>query len=170
MARRNAVIEAIRTRRSVRGYQPGPVPREDLETIVDCARLAPCGMNEQTWEFVVVTDNDDLEELARLAPDNGPFIADAMACIVVVGKADNRNVYLDGAAATENMLLAIHSLGYASCWVQAMNKPYCDPIRKLLGVPDGMVLCAMVPVGVAFGEPDPLPKRALEDVLHWGRY
>ena len=131
MARKNSVIDCMRTRRSVRGYQPGPIPRADLETIVDCARLAPSGMNEQTWEFVVVTDHGTLEEIADLAPDNGPFIADAMACVVVAGKGDNKNVYLDGAAATENMLLAIHSLGYASCWVQAKEKPYSRPVAEL---------------------------------------
>jgi len=170
MARKNAVIDAIRTRRSVRGYQPGPVPRADLETIVDCARLAPSGMNEQTWEFVVVTDNELLAGIADLAPDNGPFIADAMACVVVAGKRDNKNVYLDGAAATENMLLAIHSLGYASCWVQAMEKPYSRRVAELLGIPDDLVLCALVPVGVAFGDPEPLPKRPLVDVIHWEKF
>ncbi len=166
MTRRNATIESIRARRSHRGYQPGPVSREDLELIVDCGRLAPSGMNEQTWEFVVVTGNEVLEEIARLAPDNGPFIADAMACIVVLGKAANRNTYLDAAAATQNMLLAIHALGYASCWVQTMEKPYNAPIMELLGAPQDLVMCSMVPVGLQYGEMEKLPKRTLEDVIH----
>lgn len=170
MTTSNRVIEIIRTRRSVRGYQPGPVSREQLEAIVDCGRLAPSAMNEQRWEFVVVTDHDTLVELAARIPDNGPFVADAMACIVVCGDARHRSIYLDGAAATENMLLAIHALGLASCWVQGMDKPYDAAVKELLGIPTEAALVSIVPVGVAYAEPAPQPKRPLEEVLHWERY
>lgn len=167
MTSTNQVIAAIRSRRSVRGYQPGPVSREQLESIVDCARLAPSALNKQCWEFVVVTRHETLVRLAALIPDNGPFVADAMAAIVVCGDPGHRSLYLDGAAATENMLLAIHSLGLASCWVQAMDKPYNPDIRRLLGIPERLALVSIVPVGVAYAEPGPQPKRPLSEVLHW---
>ena len=63
----NALIDIIKTRRSVRRYAPGPVPREVLETIVDCGRLAPTSNNLQTWEFVVVTDRDALRRIGEIA-------------------------------------------------------------------------------------------------------
>jgi nitroreductase len=50
------VIEAMHSRRSIRSYTPQPVDRATIEEIVDCARLAPTAMNDQPWEFVVVTD------------------------------------------------------------------------------------------------------------------
>ena len=170
MSKKNPVVEAIRGRRSVRGYQPGPVTKDQLETIVDCGRLAPSSFNEQKWEFVVVTDHRRLVELAALVPENGPFIADAMACIVVVGDPGHVAMYLDAAAAAENMLLAIHSMGLASCWVQAYQKPYNDDIKRLLGVPPELILCAIIPVGVPYAEVQPQPKRSLEDVIHWEKY
>jgi nitroreductase len=166
----NQVIDAIRSRRSVRGYQPGPVSREQLELIVDCGRLAPTALNEQRWEFVVVTRHETLVRLAALIPDNGPFVADAMAAIVVCGDPGHRSLYLDGAAATENMLLAIHSLGLASCWVQAMDKPYNPEIRGLLGIPERLALIAIVPVGIAYADSAPQPKRPLAEVLHWEEF
>jgi len=46
-------IEAIKRRRSIRKYRPDPVPREIIEDIVDCGRLAPSARNDQPWEFVV---------------------------------------------------------------------------------------------------------------------
>lgn len=49
-------LEAICKRRTVRSYTGAPILRADLETIVDCARLAPSGRNEQPWDFIVVTD------------------------------------------------------------------------------------------------------------------
>ena len=52
-------LEAIRKRRSVRAYTGDPIPREDLETIVDAGRLAATGSNQQPWDFIVITDRDE---------------------------------------------------------------------------------------------------------------
>ena len=169
MTETNPIIEAIRTRRSVRRLRRGPVPREALETIVDCGRLAPTSNNRQTWDFVVVTEDETLRRLGALAT-YGRFIADSTACIVVCGDPSNRSVYLDGAAATENMLLAIHSMGLASCWVQAMDKDYNPAVMELLGIPDHLVLVALVPVAHSTGDVRTPSKRSLSEVLHWERY
>jgi len=162
----NPVIEAIRSRRSVRRYRAGEVSREVLETIVDCGRLAPSSNNRQSWEFVVVTEPVTLARLGALAT-HGKFIAEAAACIVVCGDPGHRSVYLDGAAATENMLLAIHSLGLASCWVQGFAKDYNPAIQELLGIPDRLVLVALVPVAHAAAAALMPRKRPLAGVLHW---
>lgn len=166
----NPVIEAIRTRRSVRQYRPGPVSRETLNTIVDCGRLAPSSNNRQSWEFVVVTEPQTLGRLAELCTF-GRFIRDAAACIVVCGDyAGNRSLYLDGAAATENMLLAIHALGLASCWVQGYDKPYGPAVLQLLGIPEALELVALVPVAHPAREVAMPKKRPLDQVMHWERY
>ena len=49
------VVEAIRSRKSIRGYKPDPVPEEILREILDIALRAPSGLNAQTWEITVVT-------------------------------------------------------------------------------------------------------------------
>jgi len=164
-----AVIDAIRGRRSVRRYRPGPVPRELLELIVDCGRLAPCSNNLQSWEFVVVTDPARLTELAAIAT-YGKFIKDAGACIVICSNPSNRSLYLDGAAAAENMLLAIHALGLASCWVQGFDKDYNPAIAELLGIPATHKLVALLPVAHPEGPTSSPKKRPLDEVLHWERY
>ena len=170
MHEENSIIETIRTRRSVRRYTPGPLSREMLETIVDCARLAPTSNNRQSWEFVVVTEPETLARLAELAV-YGKFIGQAGACVVVCGDASaNRSIYLDGAAATENMLLAIHAMGLASCWVQGFEKDYAAPVKELLGIPQEMVLISLVPVAHAAAAARTPRKRPLDDVLHWERY
>jgi len=71
------VIEAIRTRKSMRGFRPDPVPKEVLRDILDIARRAPSSMNTQPWEITVVSgqalDNikrDNIQMLAsRAIPD-----------------------------------------------------------------------------------------------------
>jgi len=45
----------VRTRRSIRGYKPDPVPREILEEIFEVAKGAPSSMNTQPWHLHVVT-------------------------------------------------------------------------------------------------------------------
>ncbi len=49
------IVEAIRSRKSIRGYKPDPVPKEVLKDILDIARHSPSGMNAQPWDITVVT-------------------------------------------------------------------------------------------------------------------
>jgi nitroreductase len=55
---------AISTRRNVRRFSERAIPPEELDRIVDAARLAPSSKNEQRWAFVVCTARDHLRELA----------------------------------------------------------------------------------------------------------
>jgi nitroreductase len=59
----NAVIDAIRVRRSVRAYEDRPVPREMIEAIIDAGNWAPCGCNQQRWRFVVVQRGESRQTL-----------------------------------------------------------------------------------------------------------
>jgi nitroreductase len=160
-------LEALKTRRSVRAYQPHPVPRQILADLVDCARLAASAINIQPWEFVVVTADETRQAIAALT-DHGKFIARAPACIAVLSRP--LKYYLeDGSAATQNILLAAHAHGLGACWIAGDKKPYAGDIRRLLGAPEGFKLVSLVAVGYP-GERPAKEKRALEDVLHWDTY
>ena len=56
------LLDAIKSRRSVRAYKPDPVPEKVLAELLDIARWAPSGTNTQPWEFFVLTGKvlDDL--------------------------------------------------------------------------------------------------------------
>ena len=58
--------DAIRSRRDVRQYRDQPLPRELLEQILEAGRRSPSSKNWQPWDFVVVTDRDELIELAKV--------------------------------------------------------------------------------------------------------
>ena len=160
-------LEALRTRRSHRAYRPDPVPREALEQMVDCGRLAATAINIQPWQFVVVTARDTLKQLAD-ATDHGKFIVQAGACIVVF--CDEGKYYLeDGSAAIQNILVAGRALGVDTCWVAGDKKAYCPTIRDMLGLPESYRLIGLIAAGYATDSPNP-PKRPLAEVLHWERY
>jgi nitroreductase len=161
-------IEALRKRRSVRIYEEKPVPRDLIETIIDAARLAPSANNIQPWEFIVVTEPGVRKKIADLT-DYGKFIARSGACVAVFAKSVKH--YLeDGSAATQNILVAAHALGLGTCWVAGYKKDYADPVRSLLGVPEGYGLVALISLGYPAEAPEPHDKRSLSEVLHWERY
>ncbi len=160
-------IEALKTRRAVRQYLPDPIPKEIIEDIVDCGRLAATAINIQPWEFVVVT-NPELRRKIAKTTDHGPFIADAPVCIVVLSKPTK--YYLeDGSAATQNIMVAARAHGLGSCWVAGDKKPYAETICSLVGAPSDYKLVSLI----ALGKPrhvDMPNKRPLSDVIHWERF
>ena len=158
-------LDAIRDRRSIRQFTGEVVPRSDLQTIVDCGRLAASGSNRQPWEFVVVTNRPMLESLAVA----GAWIAKAGAVVAVVMDTSSRWWVEDGAAAIENMLLASVALGYGACWVEGDALAREEELKNVLGVPASKRLMALVPIGVAAHVPV-VDKRPLDEVLHWEKY
>ena len=58
------VIEAVKKRKSIRGYKSDPVPKEVLEQILELANRAPSAMNTQPWEFTLLT-GDVLENVKQ---------------------------------------------------------------------------------------------------------
>ena len=62
------VTEAIRTRRSIRGYKPDPVPMEILKRVLETATFSPSAMNTQPWEVAVIT-GETLDNVRRANVD-----------------------------------------------------------------------------------------------------
>lgn len=58
------LTEAIKSRKSIRGYKPTPVPKEILTEVLQIATRAPSGLNTQPWEFTVLGGKvlDDLKQ------------------------------------------------------------------------------------------------------------
>jgi len=157
-------IEAITTRRSVRQFSQKPVPDELIYKLIDAGRLAPTANNVQPWEFVVVTNKETREKIASLA-NYGSFIAGAPVCIAVFCK-DTKYYLEDGCAATENILIAAHSLGLGSCWVAGDKKPYCNEIKEILTVPPSYKLISLLPIGYPQETPTAHDKREINEVMH----
>lgn len=161
------MIEAIKTRRSIRQYKDKPIPKDVLEKLVDVARFAPTARNVQPWEFIVITSPETLKKIGELA-ENARFVAGAAACIAIFC-AETKYYLEDGSAATQNILLAATALGIGSCWVAGDKKPYCSQMSNLLNVPPTFKLVSLIALGYpgaknSFHIAD---KKSLEDVIHW---
>jgi nitroreductase len=160
-------IDALKTRRCIRAYTDQSVPREIIEDIIDCGRLAATARNAQPWEFVVVTDPKRRRSIAQKT-DYGRFIAHASVCVVVLCK-DTKYYLEDGSCASHNMLVAARAHGLGACWVAGDKKVYADEIRKEIGAPDGYKLVSLIPIGYPAEQPQ-TPKRTLNEVIHWEKF
>ncbi len=130
----NDVIKTILARRSIRAFKDKQVKKEDLDTILECASYAPSAMNTQNWHFTAIRDPALIEKLngwivteikesgnatleGILERAEGKVFRNAPCVIVVSTEKQDRFGVISASAATQNMLLAAHSLGIGSCWV-----------------------------------------------------
>ena len=148
----NPVLKAIKERRSINRFKPDDVPEDKLEAILEAGRAAPSWTNTQPWKFIVVKNPETRRKLTELALTvTGIGIKEAPVDIVIVvdPKADPYHHIEDGAAATQNMSLAAHSLGLGSFWVGVPEKGVStDRIKKLLGIPKSHRVISILPVGI----------------------
>ena len=170
-------IETILARRSYRGrFKSAPIPREDLKTILEAGLAAPSGCNKQTTSLIAV---DDPEVLARLRAVIDPPVAEtapAAICVLtrrIIAYRDRCFAVQDYSAAIENMLLAIETLGYRSCWYEGHitdTDRIGDRMAEILGVPEDYELVCFLPVGVAEGAPTQPKKKAFAERAWFNRF
>lgn len=132
----NAVIEAVKNRRSVRSYESRGISRDTLEAIIDAGNWAPTGANHQAWRFVVVQDAGFRQKLSDIAVPKywkwyegageewqgkrkpiddvveDPVYYTAPVIVFVIGSNPH-----DCPMVCQNIMLAAWSLGIGSCWV-----------------------------------------------------
>jgi nitroreductase len=141
--------ETILTRRSVREFTGEPVSDAELDRLVEAARWAPSGLNNQPWRFMKVTGRDLVVGVSGLTKYRG-VVAGAAALIAVF--LDSTEMYdrtkdlMSAGAAIENMLLEAHSLGLGACWLGEILARR-EEVESLLEVSDDLELVAVVAVG-----------------------
>jgi nitroreductase len=160
-------LKVLKERRSVRKYLSKPVPKEIIEDIIDCGRLAATARNIQPWHFVVITDEERRRHIADIT-DHGKFIAQAPVCVAVLCE-DTKYILEDGSAATQNILLAAKAHGLGSCWIAGHKKPYAAEIEQYLNAPESCKLISLIAIGYAEQESN-AAKKDLSAVLHWEQF
>ena len=162
-------LSILRRRRSVREFADRPVGDDDLDFLLEAARIAPSSNNTQPWRFVVVRDPEAILRLSGAAPVGVAFNRRWMskAPCLIVGCAEPAVVYhrairpflsidlaeIDVTIATEHIVLAAAERGLGTCWIGWFDE---GKIRKILGLPRRWRVIAMLAVG---WPKDPLEER-----------
>lgn len=157
----NEVLKNIKERRSIRAFTDKPVPKAELEQIVQAAVWAPTASNSQSFQFFVLTDVDKIQELAAVVGKamgrEGYNFYEPTAFILSAGDKNNANSYADCSCAQQNMMLAAHSLGIGSIWINQIKECCDEPaVRAKLteyGVPADYMIWGSVGLGYAVNEP-----------------
>ena len=186
------VLEAIRTRRSIRKYKSTPVDDKAVQAVLEAGRWAPSWANTQCWRFIVVRDSKIKAEVAEaLFKFKGPkgvrenpgtkSINTVPALIVVcaeMGKSGCRpggepatekgDWYMfDTALAVQNMVVAAHALGLGTVIIGAFDAP---KVAEILGVPAGYSVVILFPLGVPDEEPPLRPRKELSEIVFYDKF
>ncbi|MCY4485053.1 MAG: nitroreductase family protein [Spirochaetaceae bacterium] len=116
------LLALFRHRKSVRWFERRPVPFEDIKKAVDGARLAPSSCNRQPYWFYITTDPSTAQKLASCAMGTAGYVHNIQSLIVLVGdlssffsERDRHLIYIDGALAAMQLMLALDTLGISTC-------------------------------------------------------
>ena len=173
------LFEAIAKRQSYRaGFKDELVSKDDLRKIVEAGLKAPSGMNKQTTSFVIIDDQQILENIRQIHKDN-KAMQQCQALIACIIDKEPESIYEgysfqieDCAAAVENMLLATTALGYATVWVDGWLRVQdrADKIGKLLCVPKDKIVRVVLPIGIPSEEYTQPAKKPFEQRAWFNKY
>ena len=131
-----AVLDAIKTRRSIRRYESTPVPQELIDQVIEAGTYAASGHGEQPWMVIQVTDEATKDRIRRANAlvmgkdeDADPFYGAPVYLIVIADRTNPNHVY-DGTLMMGNMMLAAHALGLGSCWINRAREEFDQPEWK----------------------------------------
>lgn len=142
------LIDAIRTRRTVRSYNSKKVPFEVFQRIIDMSSHAPTACNEQRWKVIYIDDPEILNELYLRG--SAAFIKKTkQAFLLLYNNRITNFEHLDhvqsASAFINTFSLISHSLGIGSCWVCHM--PRKKELRKMFGIHKYYDPIAIIPFG-----------------------
>lgn len=190
-----ALYDLIITRRTIRRFLQKPISEELLKQMINAARLAPSGANLQPLEFIVVNQKRLLESVfattrwaAYLSPLGTPQPGEQPVAYVVV--LINRKIkpsggQHDSGAAIMSMILTAWEKGIGSCWIGSIER---EKLKQALAIPNHLEIDSVLALGYPAEKPVDVmledsikywkddrgvlhvPKRAVEDIVHWNKY
>lgn len=165
----NAILDALKNRRSIRSYKSEQISDEELNAILEAGTYAPTGMNRQSPLMVVVQDRDTIEKLSRMnaavmnRTDHDPLYG-APTVVIVLADSENYNGFADGCLVMGNLMNAAYGMGIGSCWINRAREMFDSAEgREMLrswGIADKYTGVANCILGYpACPNPEPAPRK-----------
>ena len=169
-------LELAKKRYSVRQYQTNQVEEEKLLKILEAARMAPSGHNNQPVKLIVVKEKTGLDKLKKGANIYGAPLAIITCCdtkAAWVRPYDSKNILdIDASIATDHMMLQATELGLGTVWVCNFDP---KAIKQEFNLPANVEPINILAVGYAAGDatsPDRHDKtrKSLKDLVSYETY
>jgi len=164
-------LELAKKRYSVRAYKSTPVEDEKLKYILEAARMAPTGSNQQAFQLIVVHTKGREEELRRIYDKDwfvqAPIIVCACATTPPGQSYDEGRSGCNVGIVMDHLILAATDLGLGTCWIGAFNP---DAARDILGLPDEAKPIVFATVGYSDDGTRPKKRKSIDELVryeHW---
>lgn len=171
MSMENETLKAIRQRRSVRSFKPDQITDKELLTVLEAGTWAPTGMGRQDPVIIAVQNKELANEIRQLnarvmGTKSDPYYG-APTLVLVFAPKNNPNHVKDGSLVLGTMMLAAHSIGLGSCWINRCEAVFGElteskALRQRLNVPEGYEGVGSLALGYPKGEPHE-PKARKKD-------
>ncbi len=182
------VKDAIEKRRALRSLEPFPVTKELVEDLAGAAHLAPSCMNNQSWRFVFVYEDEQLADLKETLSRGNSWALDSPLIAAVFSKKeadcqlkDDRDYFLfDTGMAMGFLMLRATELDLIAHPIAGFD---VAKVKEVLGIPPEFVVIAMVVFGKLAPELSPRlaewqqeretegrQRRPLDTMLHHNVY
>lgn len=153
--------ELAKARFSVRNFAPTPVEKEKLDKILAVGRLAPTAKNNQPQKVYVLQSDEAVAKIRSVCSCayNAPVVLaigyDKNVIWQNPFKAGVHSGEVDASIVTTHMMLEAWNLGIGSVWVGWFDP---DAVHAALGLPDNVVITALLPLGYVpeGGGPSPM--------------
>jgi nitroreductase len=177
-----SVADVIERRRSCRAYRDEPVSREDIEKVLEAARLAPSACNQQPWRFAVVTDEKRRARIIEEGFRSGIPMRWALKAPVLIVVGMKRSLVVHRAAvkltkidypwmdigiAGEHLVLQAEELGLGTCWIGWVKS---RRVRAIVGWSRDIHPAAVITLGWPESPEDPAkprPRKAFDELVTW---
>lgn len=173
------VLDAIRTRRSIRIYHPDkPLSSESVSVIMEAGLRAPSSKNRHTTQFVLIEDKETLEALSYMRERGCAFLKDVPFAVVLLGSPMECEHWIaDASLAAGYMQLQAWELGIGSCWCDVHGQftgngqDSAEYVRNLLSIPYQLEVLCILGFGYVNGEAPERPIDSLKwEKIHLGKY
>ena len=124
----NEVLNAIKTRRSIRKYKAEQITDEQLDAILEAGTYAATGMGKQSPVIVVVQKPELIAKLSKMnaavmGTTSDPFYG-APTVLIVLADPERGTYVEDGSLVMGNLMLAAHALDIGSCWIHRAKEEF----------------------------------------------
>ncbi|MDO5027979.1 MAG: nitroreductase family protein [Bacillota bacterium] len=169
--------DLLKKRRSIRLFQDKKIEEEKIREILQAGLYAPSGMRRNPWEFVVLSDPEDMKKAALAKKDQPVFEDKGSHIILILTDHVASNTYIeDSAIVATIMQLKIAELGLGSCWVQLRQRStpsIADSeayLRKTFNIPDQFSICQMLVLGYPGEDKGEKEAASFEKKVHFNSY
>ena len=157
----NEVLKAIKERRSIRRYKADQITDEELKTVLEAGTWAATGHGSQEPFIIAVQNPETCAQLRQMnakamGVESDPYYG-APTIVIVLAREDDPNNVKDGSLILGNMMLAAHSIGLSSCWINREDIMFATEKGKKLmkdwNLPEGLMGVGALSLGYASAHP-----------------